>query len=59
MQDQKLERMGELGDTLIRLTTTDPKLSPEEIAIVLVEQIENIEELLRFYKKHNKQNKLI
>ena len=55
----KTQRMRDLGDYLIKLTITDPKLTAEDIAIVLVEELEDIEELLKFYKKYNKQNKLI
>jgi len=58
-ETKKLARMGYLGDMIIKYQTTEPRLTEEDIAIVLVEQVADLTEFLKVYKKHNKQNKLI
>ena len=56
LEEKKLSRMEYLGEMIIKYQTTEPRLTEEDIAIVLVEQVADLTEFLKFYKKHNKQN---
>lgn len=54
--NQKLNRMSYLADILIKYTTTEPRLTGEDIAIVLAEELEEID-FKAFLKEYKKQIK--
>lgn len=53
-EDKKIKRMSYLADVLIKYTTTEPRLTSKDIAIVLASEIEDITEFLKHYKKELK-----
>lgn len=56
MQNLKLKRAEYLSAVLKKFLNTEPKLSLEEVAEILVMEIEDIESFLRKYKKQKKKN---
>ena len=54
LEEQKLNRMSYLEDILIKYTTTEPRLTNDDIAMVLSETIEDLNDFIKKYKKELK-----
>lgn len=53
-EDQKLKRMEYIATMLHKYMFTEPKLTLEDIAIVLANELESLVDFLKVYKKHLK-----
>jgi len=53
-EDLKLKRMEYLTGILNKYLNTEPKLSLEDLCLVLCEEVEDISDLLKAYKKQIK-----
>lgn len=53
-EEKKLARQNYIAEMLNKYMTTEPKLDLEDIAIVLVEEIGDLTEFLKVYKKQKK-----
>ncbi len=47
----KLEKMQFLAEVLNRCMNKEPQLTPEDLALILSEEIEDMSEFLKVYKK--------